>query len=332
MIEITRLCFIIALAGAVCLVNGFENDERNLPNGDRGSRIGDSWGHSSNGRVNQFGNDYKNVGENWAQLCLIDTDGDGFTNGEELGDPDCTWRVGDANPALISDPTDSLSVPGNPGEIEVQDGGLFAFFSNYPTYLLFHALFMFTAWAILAPMGIYVAMTQRTKEGSWFKYHRGLMLASGATTLLGFGTLFMQQGVGNVFEFAHTHGTIGVIVVGGTMFNLLLGVFRPHVDEGTEKSGNRILFETIHPWVGRLILAMGVYQIGTGLPLLFNTTRGSIIAYMYWGLMVIMFAQALYRKIKNSNNTPKQRRPVTEHYYSAEDKPVVYRGNHGTAL
>ena len=38
---------------------------------------------------------------------MKDSDGDGKTNGEELGDPDCVWEVGDV---LI--PSELLSHPG----------------------------------------------------------------------------------------------------------------------------------------------------------------------------------------------------------------------------
>ena len=33
-------------------------------------------------------------------MCEKDSDGDGWTNGQELGDPDCTWRPGFNNPEL----------------------------------------------------------------------------------------------------------------------------------------------------------------------------------------------------------------------------------------
>lgn len=43
----------------------------------------------------------------WTEtLCKTDSDGDGKTNGEELGDPACIWNVGD-RPAG--------SAPGHPG-------------------------------------------------------------------------------------------------------------------------------------------------------------------------------------------------------------------------
>ena len=31
-----------------------------------------------------------------AVLCRMDSDGDGLTNGQELGDPDCVWTKGQA--------------------------------------------------------------------------------------------------------------------------------------------------------------------------------------------------------------------------------------------
>jgi hypothetical protein len=36
--------------------------------------------------------------QDWAAVCSLDSDGDGLTNGQELGDPTCTWKVGDPSP------------------------------------------------------------------------------------------------------------------------------------------------------------------------------------------------------------------------------------------
>ncbi|XP_071091030.1 temptin-like [Haliotis cracherodii] len=45
--------------------------------------------------LNQFGRDFRAEGHAWTQaLCQKDSDNDGFTNGQELGDPQCTWRTG----------------------------------------------------------------------------------------------------------------------------------------------------------------------------------------------------------------------------------------------
>jgi len=34
----------------------------------------------------------------WTPLCPLDSDRDGWTNGQELGDPECVWKAGDTNP------------------------------------------------------------------------------------------------------------------------------------------------------------------------------------------------------------------------------------------
>nr|AIG56112.1 secreted protein [Achlya hypogyna] len=47
------------------------------------------------GRPTQFGKDFERLGGRWTKaLCELDSDGDGATNGQELGDPCCEWRVG----------------------------------------------------------------------------------------------------------------------------------------------------------------------------------------------------------------------------------------------
>ncbi|XP_059159946.1 temptin-like [Physella acuta] len=47
------------------------------------------------GELNPFGRDFLAAGKKWTtNLCRLDSDGDGWTNGQELGDPKCQWRVG----------------------------------------------------------------------------------------------------------------------------------------------------------------------------------------------------------------------------------------------
>jgi hypothetical protein len=51
---------------------------------------------------NQFGLDFAAAGHRWTvDLCQKDSDGDGRTNGEELGDPDCVWRPGLGGAAAV---------------------------------------------------------------------------------------------------------------------------------------------------------------------------------------------------------------------------------------
>ena len=86
-----------------------------LPNGGAFSC---STCHTSVPKTNQFGKDFKSNGKNWsAILAALDSDGDGFTNGAELLDPNAFWTQGDPDPgnsAHVTNPGDPSSVPAPP--------------------------------------------------------------------------------------------------------------------------------------------------------------------------------------------------------------------------
>mmetsp|Transcript_45010 Transcript_45010/g.108852 ORF Transcript_45010/g.108852 Transcript_45010/m.108852 type:complete len:782 (-) Transcript_45010:681-3026(-) len=74
-----------------------------IPNGDKViAPSGEAWpgvGHyrsTGGGARNVFGEDFAAAGHRWTvELCQKDSDCDGFSNGQELGDPDCIWQEGD---------------------------------------------------------------------------------------------------------------------------------------------------------------------------------------------------------------------------------------------
>ena len=82
-----------------------------IPNGANVYRNGVYWsaiGHSdaagSQGRIN-FGSEFATAGYQWtSDFCHADSDGDGFSNGAELGDNDCIWTMG-ATPSRTTDIT-----------------------------------------------------------------------------------------------------------------------------------------------------------------------------------------------------------------------------------
>ena len=64
------------------------------------------------GARNAFGRSFAAANNSWtANLCNQDSDGDGFTNGAELGDPDCMWRRGAAQREAVSNPADANDQP-----------------------------------------------------------------------------------------------------------------------------------------------------------------------------------------------------------------------------
>ena len=91
-----------------------------IPNGAGVTRGGVSWpgiGHtasSGGGERNGFGSAFAAAGSTWTTgLCQADSDGDGFSNGVELGDPECVWTPGQTpnRTVAISHPGFSDSTP-----------------------------------------------------------------------------------------------------------------------------------------------------------------------------------------------------------------------------
>jgi len=106
---------------AIILLNAIDSEARpfrveQIPNGDKYQCLNCHFSMTGGAR-NQFGQEVfnhltvqnENGNVKWSpQLAALDSDGDGFTNGQELLDPDGIWKIGNNNPG---NPADA----GNPG-------------------------------------------------------------------------------------------------------------------------------------------------------------------------------------------------------------------------
>lgn len=102
-----RRCLSIVVVLSVVLLASARPLYRNeIPNGKASERPGSGitckyLGHQdceAGTPRNQFGNDFEEAGLKWTkEFCEKDSDGDGLTNGEELGDPCCIWTPGKDN-------------------------------------------------------------------------------------------------------------------------------------------------------------------------------------------------------------------------------------------
>jgi len=93
-----------------------------IPNGEYrfyDQAIGHSYGAPD---LDDFSIDYQNVNLNWPAVCVLDSDGDGRTNGEELGDPNCTWTRGAKPPLPISSNPGVADKAGDLGTDEGRSG------------------------------------------------------------------------------------------------------------------------------------------------------------------------------------------------------------------
>ncbi|XP_050414252.2 uncharacterized protein LOC126828504 [Patella vulgata] len=96
---------------------GFETYQHNIPNGNivphpcKPNHLWHGVGHKfalGKENLNFFGKDFASAGHQWTDaLCKKDSDGDGKTNGQELGDPNCIW-----SPESFPERNTDISHPG----------------------------------------------------------------------------------------------------------------------------------------------------------------------------------------------------------------------------
>ncbi|CAL1525882.1 unnamed protein product [Lymnaea stagnalis] len=109
--------FSLVVALLISPVLPYATYQEQLPNGNNvphPCKVNYMWrglGHENpngGGARNPFGLAFASAGHKWTrELCLMDTDGDGRSNGEELGDPSCVWTSGQ-----LPSRTDGISHPG----------------------------------------------------------------------------------------------------------------------------------------------------------------------------------------------------------------------------
>ncbi|KAJ8300261.1 hypothetical protein KUTeg_021780, partial [Tegillarca granosa] len=95
------LCFLFC---CVIKVDAYRHYQKLIPNGERvphpckPNYVWHGVGHEKPegaGKRNPFGVQFAEAGRIWKNVCNLDSDGDGLTNGQELGDPNCIWAEGD---------------------------------------------------------------------------------------------------------------------------------------------------------------------------------------------------------------------------------------------
>lgn len=107
------ICLLVFGLFRLPVISAWDYDEDRIPNGAVFSC--DTCHGNTTHQLNPFGSAYNNAGRAWsAALAQADSDGDGYTNGSELLDPDGIWEIGNPNPGNpgdVTNPGDASSVP-----------------------------------------------------------------------------------------------------------------------------------------------------------------------------------------------------------------------------
>lgn len=258
----TILLFVGLTATTVFARTGFQNQ---VPNGNNVKIDGETWlqlGHlsrvASGANLGPFGDD---VHDNedlfpnfWAAVCDLDSDGDGFTNGEELLDPNCVWRSSDDD-ALLED-----GIPTHPGF------GPDAVIPGVSTKIKVHAAFMTLAWLFFAPVGVITAVVLKVKTKSvtkvnWFKIHKVCVGTAVYLTMIAYVCMVYET---EDFLLNSKHTKFGHAVVILAIIQPLSGVYRVHINKDGSKSNLRLGWEYFHQIVGRLLLILAVVAVYLG--------------------------------------------------------------------
>lgn len=113
-----------------------------IPNGQKFSCANCHIDPQGGGPRNKFGQAVEQLvspgstQEFWSpSLAKLDSDGDGVTNGQELGDPNGSWKAGQPNPgnfSLVTNPGDPNSFPTGIADNDLLLPAEYRLFNNYP--------------------------------------------------------------------------------------------------------------------------------------------------------------------------------------------------------
>ncbi len=130
--------FLVLATSTILISRSFRVDK--IPNGNKFNCANCHVSSAGGGARNDFGQDVEQRvtpggTENFwdSSLANIDSDGDGFTNGVELQDPNGTWTSGSiGNFSLVTNPGNANSKP-NPTSVENEIVPLkYQLYNNYP--------------------------------------------------------------------------------------------------------------------------------------------------------------------------------------------------------
>ena len=169
---------------------------------------------------------------------------------------------------------------------------------------LAHGTLMMIGWGLLLPMGSIIArfLKHRSKNGLWYKLHRGIQVMGLLVAIIGWIISLTQFNVfGDVGFVSYRHGICGMVVMILGCLQPINAFLRPHTPEvGTKKTTGRIVWEYYHKGSGWLavLLAIPTIVLGTmSLPVVDDMITFQI-AYGVgcWGCLLVLIAYIFYDK------------------------------------
>mmetsp|Transcript_10228 Transcript_10228/g.14804 ORF Transcript_10228/g.14804 Transcript_10228/m.14804 type:complete len:370 (-) Transcript_10228:393-1502(-) len=272
---------------------------RLLPNGLRFSdTICLAFGHElcyGQAATNKFGKDFCLAGYTWSRdFCELDSDRDGFTNGEELGDPCCCWNGDDsqlARTTFLSHPSERTAIP--PESIKRANDTEFCTCEKIAYKAIarttmssggLHGIIMVIAFGLLMPLG---ALFMRYGGGRYrllssFSAHRFLMIVSLLTGFAGF--IVIEVGRKGFLTTTSYHSIMGFVMLFICFLQEVIALFfRPD-----HSSLWRNEWRISHLVIGLTTIVTALSVVLTGL-FMIGASRYSILGFVLTMVVVLTY-------------------------------------------
>jgi Eukaryotic cytochrome b561 len=296
LMTIVALTFKTTVMTVTVVVDASPVYQTRIPNGDKIMHLGQAWpavGHTAPQgapTLNPFGLAFQQSNHIWTiDLCFEDSDGDGLTNGQELGDPDCIWAIGQTptrttditHPGFVTTTQEDDGVDGDEAEGSTAPAATTTEQQQQltlPTWLVWHIALMMLSWGFLLPLGALIAISFRghlaakpskhAKKPIWFILHV-ICQTLGVAAMIG-GFVVAYQNI--ITHFNNTHKLFGVSIVAIGIVQFVMGFVRPHnPSQGEDKTLIRQVWEIVHKYlVGRVVIVLAWTNIFLGTKLVKN--------------------------------------------------------------
>lgn len=165
-----------------------------------------------------------------------------------------------------------------------------------------HGACAFAAWGVLTPIAVAASLLQafvfpeKLNGALWFQIHRAFNSLTFALTVVAFALAVSGYQQTGRAHFNAAHQIAGLVIFIAVTLQVLGGIFRPHAPpkEGAgqgqggphKKTQTRFVWEVLHKSMGYGILAVGFWQIQSGIKLFGNRyglDNNIIPLNAYWG-------------------------------------------------
>ena len=183
---------------------------------------------------------------------------------------------------------------------------------------------MTVAFALLFPLGMLIPRFSKSHcfktilGDKWVWWHGGLLISGGLVAVIG---LVLAVLMTPATHFAHSHGLVGMTLLGLVAFQILIGIFRPHKADNGDVGRVRYAWMVLHRTIGFTILCLSIAQVLTGISLkdqlLYDATAYIAVWFCLLGPILVFYVVAFILSRSGDSSA----RPLDAMEIQSKDSP-----------